>query len=85
MIEPVNNEKLLGAVISSDMEWNMHVKEHEKSLFRTLTSRFNALMKVSDIADFKTRKMIANGIFMSNLVCLIPLWSGCSDFLLTFL
>ena len=29
--------------------------------------------------------MIANGVFMSNLVCLIPLWSGCSDFLLTFL
>ena len=85
VIEPVNHEKLLGAVISIDMEWNMHVKEHEKSLFRTLTSRVNALMKVSEVADFKTRKMIANGIFMSNLVSLIPLWSGCSDFLLTFL
>ena len=56
VIEPVNNEKLLGAVISSDMEWNMHVKEHVKSLFRTLTSRVNALMKVSDIADCKTRE-----------------------------
>ena len=85
IIEPVNHEKLLGAVILSDLEWNMHLKEHEKSLFNTLTSRVNALIKVSNVADFRTQKMIANGIFMSNLVSLITLWSGCSEFLLTFL
>ena len=85
IIKPVECEKLLGAIISNDMEWNLHVKDHEKSMFRILTSRVNALAKVCRITDFKTRKIIANGIFMGNLTDLIQLWSGCSEFLLTFL
>ena len=85
IIKPVECEKLLGAIISSDMEWNLHVKDHEKSMFRILTSRVNALSKVCKLADFKTRKLIANGLFMSNLISLIQLWSGTSEFLLTFL
>ena len=58
IIKPVECEKLLGAIISSDMEWNLHVKDHEKSMFRILTSRVNALSKVCKLADFKTRKLI---------------------------
>ena len=54
-------------------------------MFRILTSRVNALSKVCMLADFKTRKLIANGLFMSNLTSLIQLWSGTSEFLLTFL
>ena len=85
IIKPVECEKLLGAIISNDMEWNLHVKDHEKSMFRILTSRVNALSKVCKLGDFKTRKLIANGMFMSNLISLIQLWSGTSEFLLTFL
>ena len=85
IIKPVESEKLLGAIISNDMEWNVHVKEHDQSMFRILTSRVIALSKLCRIADFKTRKLIANGIFMSNLTSIIQLWSGCSEFLLTFL
>ena len=33
------------------------------------------------MASFKTRKSIANGIFMSKLIYLMPLWSGCEDYL----
>ena len=85
IIKPVECEKLLGAIISNDMEWNLHVRDHEKSMFRILTSRVNALSKVCKLGDFKTRKLIANGMFMSNLISLIQLWSGTSEFLLTFL
>ena len=45
----------------------------------------NALQKTSKIANFKVRKMIANGIFMSKLIYLIQLWGGTSEYLLTFL
>ena len=31
---------------------------------------------------FKNRKMIADGIFMSKLIYLMPLWGGCEKFLL---
>ena len=42
----------------------------------------NALKKISRVADFKTRKMLADGLFMSKLVYLIPLWGGCEKFLI---
>ena len=85
IVKPIQCEKLLGAIISNDLGWNQHVKDHKNSMFKILTSRVNALSKLCRVSDFKTHKMIANGIFMSNLTGLIQLWSGCSEFLLTFL
>ena len=88
VIKPVECEKLLGAIISNDMEWTLHIKDgtiKESSMLKILTSRANALSKVCQIADFKTRKLIANRIFMRNLTSLVQLWSGTSDFLLAFL
>ena len=50
-----------------------------------LTSRVNALYKISFYTSFLTRKMVANGIIMSYLTYLIPLYGGCPDYLLTAL
>ena len=85
VIEPIYSEKLLGGHITNDFKWNEHIRNNEKSLFRLLTSRINALGKISSISTFKTRKMIANGIVMSLLVYLIHLWGGAADYLITFL
>ena len=85
IIEPIQCEKLLGGYISNDFTWNNHIKDHEKSMFKVLTSKVNALSKISRISSFKTRKLIANGIFMSNLRYLIQLWGGCSNYLLDIL
>ena len=85
IIQPTCNEKLLGAIISNDMEWSMHIRDHKESLQRNLSTRLNALTKVCMIADFATRKLVANGIFMSSLINLIQLWSGTTDTLLDML
>ena len=85
VIEATNHEKLLGAVISDDMEWSLHIRDHSKALIKNLSTRLNALAKVCSIADFHTRKLIANGIFMSSLISLIQLWSGTSETLLNSL
>ena len=37
------------------------------------------------MASFKTRKMVANGIFMSKLIYLMPVWMGCEDYLVNAL
>ena len=37
---------------------------------------------VSRVSSFKNRKLIAEGIFMSKLTYLIPLWGGCCKYLL---
>ena len=85
IIEPSYSEKLLGAYITNDFKFNYHLKENESSVFKALTSRVNALSKISKFSDFKTRKMVANGIVMSKLIYLIQWWGGCSDFLIEFL
>ena len=45
-------------------------------------ARLNALKKLTKIARFKTRLMVANGIFMSKVIYLIALWGGCETYLL---
>ena len=85
IIKPQKHEILLGGIISNDLKWSEFLRDHEKSLFKCLNTRLNALAKISCIASFKTRKKIANGIFLSKLIYLIQAWGGCSEFLLSFL
>ena len=84
-IVPTFCEKILGGYISNNYKWNEHIMGNEKSIFRTLISRINALRKIRQIAPFKTRKMIANGIVMSRLTYLIQVWGGCPKYLLDLL
>ena len=76
VIEKSESEKLLGAWIHEDMKWAEHILNNDESLVRSLNTRVGALKKVSKVANFRNRKMIADGIFMSKLVYLIPLWGG---------
>ena len=85
IIEPISSEKLLGGFISHDLKWNNHIKDNEKSMFKRLTSRINALGKMAKVAPFKTRKMLANGMVMSSLIYLIQVWGGSSLFLIKIL
>ena len=55
------------------------------SLIKTLTSRINALYKVCQYSSFLTRKMVANGTFMSYLSYIIPLIGGSPEYLITAL
>ena len=83
IIEPRAEERLLGGIISSDLKWKSHVQDHQKSLTAILTSKINALSKISAYSSFKTRKTIANGVVMSYITYLIQWYGGCSEYLLT--
>ena len=85
IIKPDKFEILLGGVISNDLKWTEHLRDNPKSLMKCLSTRLKALSKISNIASFKTRKMIANGIFLSKLMYLIQVWGGCNEFLLSSL
>ena len=37
-IQPIHHEKLLGGFVSNNFKWNEHIRENEKSIFRTLVS-----------------------------------------------
>ena len=80
-INPTETETLLGCNINQNLKWQTHIQAGESSLTRQLTRRLNALQKVSVHSTFKTRLAAANGVFMSVLAYLIPLWGGCEDYL----
>ena len=54
---------------------------NEDSFIKSLTKRQLAIKKISSMASLKSRKMIANGICMSKLIYLMPVWAGCEDYL----
>jgi hypothetical protein len=74
-------ERLLGAQLHHDMKWKDHILDNDDSLIKSLNTRAGALKKISRSVSFKTRKMIENGIYMSKLIYLLPLWMGCNDYL----
>ena len=81
IIEPVENERLLGAQIANDFKFNVHIRDSDKSMLNILTSRMNALRKISSISSFSTRKMITEGIIMSNIMYIITVYGSCSEYL----
>ena len=85
IIPPSTSDKLLGGTIGQNLKFTDHIQNSEESMIKLLNKRLGALKKVSKTASFKSRKMIANGLIMSKLVYLIPLWSGCEHYLLNSL
>ena len=84
-IKPIKSEKLLGIYIQDNLKWTEYIQNNEKSLIMQLTTRINALKILSAVATFKSRLMVANGIFCSKLIFQISLWGGTEDFLLSSL
>ena len=85
VVKPSSVERLLGAQIHEDMRWKEHIMDNEDSLLKSLSQRQGAIKKISKVASFKSRKMIANGVFMSKLIYLMPVWAGCEDYLVNAL
>ena len=81
IIIPSVVERLLGAQVHQDMRWREHLVDNSDALTKALNQRVGALKKISKSTSFKSRKMIANGIFMSKLIYLMPVWMGCEDYL----
>ena len=82
MIHPTETEKLLGCNIHQNLKWKFHIQTGENSLIKNLTRKVNALQKVCTHASFKTRLAASNGVFMSTLTYLLPVWGGCEGYLL---
>jgi hypothetical protein len=80
-VEPSSTESLLGAEIHLDMRLKQHILEIDNVLVKALNKRQGALQKIQKKASFRSRKLIANGIFMSKLIYLMLLWSGCEEYI----
>ena len=85
IVRATETERLLGVYIQSNMKWVEHVRDSKFSVLQSLSLRHRALKTIASVASFKSRLSVANGIFMSKLTFNIPLWSGCSDYLVNAL
>ena len=81
-VKSVNSEKLLGVKIQEDLKWGKYLVKDKDSLISKLSSRLSALKLIGWAAGFKTRLMIANGIFSSKLIYMISLWGRAEGYLL---
>ena len=75
-IKPSECERILGGLVQKDLKWNSHIHHDRNSLVSTLNKRCSALKLISKVASFKTRKTVANGLFMGKLSYLICVWGG---------
>ena len=65
VIRTSQNEKLLGGLISQNLKWTDHIlngspRLGEQSLIFQLGERLAGLKQIRNVANFKTRRMIAN-------------------------
>ena len=77
-VKPTQTQKLLGCWIKEDLTFNNHLRESEDNLMKALNQRVNAMKILSRVANFQSRKLLANGIFLSKLSYLITIWSNCT-------
>ena len=87
IIKPTSCETLLGSVIHEGIKWGHYIlhgnpkPNGQKSLTLQLNTRLNGIRMICRVASFKTRSMVANAVFMSKLTYVIPVWSGCENYL----
>ena len=85
IIQPSEEERLLGANLKNDLLWNTHIRDHKKSIIATLKSKNNALQIISHYSSFCVRKMLANGVIISHILYHIQLYGGCTQELISAL
>ena len=73
------NCRLLGANIGRDLSWKSHLMTGEKPVFPALRRQLGILAHVSKNIPQRSRKIIAEGIVLSKLKYLLPLWGGAGN------
>ena len=70
--------RLLGANLNRDATWAHQIHLGEKSILKTLRSTLGFLSHISKNMPVKSRLLLANGLFLSKLLYLLPMWGGIS-------
>ena len=68
--------RLLGANLNRDATWSHHLELGEKPLCKALRSTLGILTHLSKNLPLKSRLLLANGLFISRLLYLLPMWGG---------
>ena len=79
IIQAKDSCRLLGANINKDSTWSHHLELGEKPIVKSLRSILGILSHISKHMPIKSRLLLANGLFLSKLVYLLPMWGGLTN------
>ena len=68
--------RLLGANLNADMNWKHHLELGEKPVLPGVRAQIGILKHISKFMPKKTRLLLANGLIISKILYLIPMWGG---------
>ena len=67
---------LLGGNIGDNLSWNQHLETGEKAALPKIRKQLEALKLLSQQLPFKSRLNLANGLLISKICYLLPVWGG---------
>ena len=79
VIEQSDSELLLGATVHHSGNWTAMIRDGNASLQAQLRNRVNALKKICQYADLRTRKSVASGLIQSKLQYMLPLFGAAPE------
>ena len=68
--------RLLGANMNKDANWSHHLETGDKPIIKSLRSTLGVLTHISKHMPVSCRLLLANGLFQSKLLYLLPMWGG---------
>ena len=68
--------KLLGANLNRDATWSHHLHTGEKPLLAACRSTLGAITHISHSLPTASRLLLANGLLISRILYLLPMWGG---------
>ena len=68
--------RLLGINLSKNLNWTAHLSTGEKPLISTVKSKIGALNSIKKELPMSARLTLANGIILSRIQYMIPVWGG---------
>ena len=79
MIYDSKDCKVLGGRLQNNMSWKAHLESGTKALLPSLRSQLGALYHLGRTVPRQSRLTLVNGLIVSRLIYLIPLWGGATE------
>ena len=76
VITQTKENRLLGINLHENLTWNSHLSTGEKSIIPAVRKKLGALKFMSKTVPQKGRLLLANGMLISKIIYLIPVWGG---------
>ena len=76
IIEAKDSCKLLGANLNQNATWSHHLHSGDKPLLTICRSTLGALTHIARNLPVESRLLLANGLLVSRLIYLLPMWGG---------